>query len=306
MRKILIVDGDYEFTRMVISFLENCNFETAGANNLEEARSEISRFSPDLVLLSRDLIGESGNLVSDGLDLLKEMKSHSRWKKIPVIFMVSAADEGDLEKLRRLKHKADDYTRKPLEDNDLLRRIENLIGFDPQETSSTLRREMEKISRPESEPEAKNHLQDLAEKELKELFSRLGEDLVHPDPEIDFALNVDELSVEQLRNELEFIQTQVRDKAKQSQQLREKWKKAIGVLKENILRLEQEKQNLQGRLLSARPESDRLARKNQELLSLLGRVRDFLGGWERLQEKSESEWEKGRELLQQLNRLRKK
>ncbi len=307
MRKILIVDGDYEFTRMVISFLENGEFEVAGANNLAEARAEIARFNPDLVLLSRELIGESGNLVPDGLDLLKEMKTHSRWKKIPVIFMVSSADGGDLEKLRRLKHKADDYTRKPLEDNDLLRRIENLIGFDPEETNTTLRRERDQFVQTKGAPAGANpQLQSVAEKELQELFGRLGEESAGPDREIDFATNVAEFSIEQLRNELEFIQAQVRDKDKQRQGMREKWKRAGQTLKEHILRLERERGDLQEKLNRSEAAGEGLSRQNQELLSLLGRARDFISSLEKLTEKWDQERDSAQDLILQLERLRKK
>lgn len=307
MRKILIIDGDYEFTRMVISFLESLKFEVAGANNLQEARAEIERFSPDLVLLSRELIGESGSLVPDGLDLLKEMKTHHRWKKIPVIFLVSEASESDLEKLRRLKHKADDYARKPLEDNDLLRRIENLIGFDPEETNSTLRMEMAKISESKADSgSGKTGLQSVAEKELRELFSRLGEELIEPEQEIDFALNVDELSKEQLKNELEFIQTQVRDKAKQDQRLREKWKKSIEALREKMLRLEQDKESMEEELDALRNEMERLRRKNQELLALLNRAQNFIQSIEQLKDRLNQETETLHDFLHDLERIRQK
>ncbi len=307
MRKILIIDGDHDFVRMVMPFLENSNFEVAGANNLEEARSEIDRFVPDLVLLSRDLIGESGNLIPDGLGLLKEMKTRREWKKIPVIFLVSGADADSLEKLRRLKYKADDYARKPLEDNDLLRRIENLTGFDPEETSSTLRMEMEKISRDGSEREGSSpSLQGAVEKELQELFGRLSEELAQPEQEIDFAPELKDLSPEQLKNELEFVQTLVRERAQQYRRLQEKWKKAIAVLEERIIRLEREKQKLQDELSAARSEREGLAGENRELTALLEQARDLIQGFEKLGEKFEKNLETAHDLLRQFSRLRDK
>jgi chromosome segregation ATPase len=167
--------------------------------------------------------------------------------------------------------------------------------------------EMAKISESKADSgSGKTGLQSVAEKELRELFSRLGEELIEPEQEIDFALNVDELSKEQLKNELEFIQTQVRDKAKQDQRLREKWKKSIEALREKMLRLEQDKESMEEEMDALRNEMERLRRKNQELLALLNRAQNFIQSIEQLKDKLNQETETLHDFLHDLERIRQK
>lgn len=129
-RKILIVEPDADFLAPLVEFLHHQRFEVATAGRGDEGLRQATEFQPDLILLSRELPMDDGVTGPDGLRVLKELKQDRKLASLPVILTSAEASEKDFERYRKLKFSAEDYLRKPFEDTELLRRVENLIGFD--------------------------------------------------------------------------------------------------------------------------------------------------------------------------------
>merc|ERR1712127_868389 len=61
----------------------------------------------------------------DGLEMLKTIKSHSEWCRIPVVMLTALAAERD--KLSALTIGVDDYLTKPFSVPELMIRVQNLL-----------------------------------------------------------------------------------------------------------------------------------------------------------------------------------
>ncbi len=241
MRKILIIDGEEQFVQMAVPFLQSQNFQVEFAYTPEEAWEKIIQFSPDLILLSRDLKTDSGNLIPEGFAVLKELRTQRRFKKIPVIFLVSQAQEKDLERLKKLKYKADDYARKPIEDNDLLRRIENLIGFDLKEMKEELKAGEKKLWGLES---GKDSFSQVISQQLDQLFNQLDLELKS------FEQVPSSLPTSQ-EAKIDYLQAKLTAQKEAFERAHQKWKKALLAMEEQVKKLEQEKKALEEKVVQA-------------------------------------------------------
>jgi len=305
MRKVLIIDGDQEFLEMALSFLQAHNFSVVFTDNLDQGRTQIEEFKPDLVLLNRDLLSESGRLIPDGFDLLREIKTHPDWKKIPIILLINEATEQDLENLRLLKYKADDYAGKPIADNDLLRRIENLIGFDPDETNDIFLKGKNRVlngydaSGPGENPE----LAEVAHKEIEELLARLGEEVIRSKKGKE-ALKPG-ASKDHLRAEFELLQKKLGEQEKSYQRTRDKSRKAIEVLEKRILKLENDKQELEARVFASETAIKQMLDEKQAGLHLLEKARELIALFLNLKEKLENDARAAQEFLKEVEQFKK-
>jgi DNA-binding response OmpR family regulator len=81
--------------------------------NLAEAREQITKETPDIIVL--DIILPDGN----GLDFIKEIND------IPVLCLTALGEKSDI--VKGLRAGGDDYLAKPYDDNVLLARIESLL-----------------------------------------------------------------------------------------------------------------------------------------------------------------------------------
>jgi two-component system OmpR family response regulator len=100
---IVVVDDDPSLRQMVIKFLEDNNIPAKAASS----RTEFSRLfagpPPSLIILDLRL-GQD-----DGLDLLREIRSHS---DVPVIIMTGHRPD-EIDRIVGLELGADDYIVKP-------------------------------------------------------------------------------------------------------------------------------------------------------------------------------------------------
>lgn len=116
-KRIMIADDDPGIVDAVEMLLEFEGYEvssTVNGSTVLDMKDEL----PDLLLLD---IWMSG---TDGRDICKQLKQNDKLKDIPVI-MVSASR--DIER-SAMNAGANDFLAKPFEMNDLLQKIENLIG----------------------------------------------------------------------------------------------------------------------------------------------------------------------------------
>lgn len=116
MKKILLIEDDFEFAEILTEFLEKHEFEIAHEDDPFLALSRVKLDKFDLVILDLTLPG------LDGLEVCKEIIIST---KIPVIISSARSDVSD--KIVALEIGADDYLPKPYDPRELLARIHSLI-----------------------------------------------------------------------------------------------------------------------------------------------------------------------------------
>ena len=117
MPSILILEDDITFSLMLKTWLGRKGFEVSSASSVSDARSRIEDASFDLIL--SDLRLPDG----DGIDLLKWIKENNF--AIPLIMMTSYAEIQTA--VQAIKLGASDYIAKPLNPEDLLSKIKDVI-----------------------------------------------------------------------------------------------------------------------------------------------------------------------------------
>ena len=116
-KHILVVDDDNRIRELIKEFLRENNFIISTASNAEIAKSKISNFKFDLIVLDVMMPGQSG------FDLTQEIKK----KEQTAIILLTA--KGEVEnRIKGLELGADDYIGKPFEPKELLLRIKNIIN----------------------------------------------------------------------------------------------------------------------------------------------------------------------------------
>lgn len=110
--KILIVDDDQNICELLRLYMEKEGFETAIANDGEEAIKTFATFSPDLMLLDIMLPG------LDGWQVCREIRKTS---SKPIIMLTAKGEVFD--KVLGLELGADDYVTKPFETKEVIARV---------------------------------------------------------------------------------------------------------------------------------------------------------------------------------------
>lgn len=116
-RVILIVDDRSENLDLLISFLEEYDFNIKVADSGEEMFNRLEYCSPDIILLDIMMPG------IDGFETCRRLKISDDYKDIPVIFM-SALDDA-VDKVKGLNLGAVDYITKPFIQAEVLARVTN-------------------------------------------------------------------------------------------------------------------------------------------------------------------------------------
>ncbi len=124
MKKVLLVDDDIEFCEATKLLLDSKGYEVVlahdGKRGLEKARME----QPDLVIL--DVMMPEMN----GYDVCVVLKADAKLKKIPVV-LLTAVDQAMFKttytRVMGCMTEADDYIPKPVEPEELVKRMEELL-----------------------------------------------------------------------------------------------------------------------------------------------------------------------------------
>ena len=123
--KILIVDDDPLFVKAIEAILSPRGYEVQSVGNKAEALEQIYETKPDLIVL--DIMMEK---LTDGFDICYKLKHDPEMKRIPVL-AVSAITEKTGFKFSPVTDEeyfeADDYMEKPVETEDMLKRVEKLL-----------------------------------------------------------------------------------------------------------------------------------------------------------------------------------
>lgn len=120
MPSILIIEDDLTFSLMLTTWLGKKGFEVKTSSSVSDAKSRIENVSFDLIL--SDLRLPDG----DGIDLLKWVKEKDA--TIPLIMMTSYAEIQTA--VQAIKLGASDYIAKPLNPEELLGKIRDLVKED--------------------------------------------------------------------------------------------------------------------------------------------------------------------------------
>jgi DNA-binding response OmpR family regulator len=114
---ILVVDDDSTLRQMVITYLEEQSVPSRAASNRAELLRYLEGTQPSLIILDLHL-GQD-----DGLDMLREIRSHS---DVPVIIMTAHRPD-EIDRIVGLELGADDYIIKPFSLRELLARVRAVL-----------------------------------------------------------------------------------------------------------------------------------------------------------------------------------
>lgn len=119
MKKILIVDDELDILKVVRFRLAKMGYEILTAENGQEGLDKAQAFKPDLILADLSMP------IMKGDEFCRRIKSEPTTQHIPFIIM-TASTKGVAEALNIFG--ADEKILKPFEPEDLLAKIEKLIG----------------------------------------------------------------------------------------------------------------------------------------------------------------------------------
>ena len=119
-RKILLVEDNPQNRYLVTFLLEKNGYEVVVAEDGEEAITAVSEHVPDLILMDVQLPK------LDGYEATRRIKSDERFAKIPLVALTAHSMKGDRGKA--MSAGCDDYVTKPVDADQLISRIKDLLG----------------------------------------------------------------------------------------------------------------------------------------------------------------------------------
>ncbi len=117
--KILLVDDNPTNVELLEAYLLKFDCETEIAVDGQDALTKTSEFHPDLILL--DVMMPKLN----GFEVCEKLKSNPATSGIMILMVTALGELGDIE--RAVKAGCDDFLSKPVNQIELLKRIENLL-----------------------------------------------------------------------------------------------------------------------------------------------------------------------------------
>jgi len=125
MKKILIVDDEFEIRRLVDMTLRIEDYQILQAESGEQAIEIAKAEKPDLIIM--DIMMQGG---MDGLKATRMLKNDPETKGCSIIMLTS---KGQIyEREEGLAAGADDYFAKPFSPLALIKKVAELIGSEPE------------------------------------------------------------------------------------------------------------------------------------------------------------------------------
>ena len=118
-KKILVVDDDVSFVRLVERILQGAGYEVLIATNGLSALKTVRDDKPDLVLLDIMLPGV------DGFEICRRLRDTPDTAQVPVLIVSSKSRESD--KSEAFDVGANDFCGKPVKSEELLRLVKSLL-----------------------------------------------------------------------------------------------------------------------------------------------------------------------------------
>jgi CheY-like chemotaxis protein/HPt (histidine-containing phosphotransfer) domain-containing protein len=118
--EMLIVEDSRTQAEHLRFILEDHGYNIIVAGNGQEALDLLSRYEPTMVI--SDIVMP----VMDGYQMCREIKRNSAYRDIPVILLTSLTDPGEV--IKSLACGADNFIRKPYEEEYLISRIQDILA----------------------------------------------------------------------------------------------------------------------------------------------------------------------------------
>ena len=118
-KSILVIEDQALNRKVVRIVLQSEGYEVIEAIDAAEALACLEKVIPALILMDIALPGQSGE------ELTRQIKADPEMCSIPIIALTAAAMSGDRERL--LKAGCDDYLSKPIDIQELLKRVAHYL-----------------------------------------------------------------------------------------------------------------------------------------------------------------------------------
>lgn len=119
MSTALVVEDTVTEREIFTSCLQRGGLTVLTATSGEEAIEKITLYKPDIIILDVVLPGRSG------FELCRDLKADEKTKLIPII--ICSTKNSDMDRFWGMKQGADAYIPKPVDQEELLRTVKNLI-----------------------------------------------------------------------------------------------------------------------------------------------------------------------------------
>ncbi len=129
MNRVLVVDDEDDVRQLVHDILTGNGYEVFTASSGEEGLSKSVSLKPDLIVLDVVMPGISG------LEVCRLVKAKPSMGSVRILILTALGRDVDRQLINEAG--ADDYLRKPFGVNDLLSKVDELLGekVDPASTS---------------------------------------------------------------------------------------------------------------------------------------------------------------------------
>ena len=119
MGTALLVDDSITDMQVLSSCLRQGGIDVLVAQTGEEALDKVTVYQPDVIVLDVVLPGVSG------FELCRELKAQTSTSKIPIV--LCSTKGSDMDKFWGMKQGADAYLAKPIDQEELVRTVKQLI-----------------------------------------------------------------------------------------------------------------------------------------------------------------------------------
>lgn len=121
MITVLLVEDSLTENEMVSGYLREAGLKVVSVTSSEDAQIKLQSQKPDVVIVDVILPGQSG------FELCRELKTNSNTKTIPVV--ICSTKGTDADKLWGSMLGADAYLPKPINQQELIQTIQQLLGI---------------------------------------------------------------------------------------------------------------------------------------------------------------------------------
>lgn len=124
-KRILIVEDTKNIREIVAYMLRNRGYEVLEAADGDDGWKKVTSEQLDLVVLDAMLPGRTG------FDICADIKGDQKYDNLPVIMLTAITqDSGKDDAYWKERSGADDFVSKPFKAQDLVSRIERLMGIE--------------------------------------------------------------------------------------------------------------------------------------------------------------------------------
>ncbi|NEO62070.1 MAG: response regulator [Moorea sp. SIO4G2] len=121
MTTVLLVEDSLTENEMLSCYLREAGLKVVSVTSSEDAQIKLQSQKPDVVIVDVILPGQSG------FELCRELKTNSNTETIPVV--ICSTKGTDADKLWGSMLGADAYLSKPIDQQELIQTIQQLLGI---------------------------------------------------------------------------------------------------------------------------------------------------------------------------------